>query len=62
MMKKLAEVIAIFIFGLACCLVATLWDSAHSLVVNEYTYVTDKVEADITVAVISDLHEMEFGE
>lgn len=60
--KKLAEVIAIFIFGLACLLVADLWDSAHGLKVNEYTYATDELDEDITVVVISDLHEMEFGE
>ena len=62
MKKRITETIAIFIFGLASCLVATLWDSAHSLQVNEYTFKTSKIEEEITLAVISDLHEMEFGE
>ena len=39
-----------------------MWASAHCLKVNEYRYPTQQVEEDITMVVISDLHEQEFGQ
>ena len=62
MKKKVIEVISILLFGFACWLVADIWTSAHCLKVNEYTYISPKVEEDITLVVIADLHEQEFGE
>lgn len=62
MKKRLTEVIALCLLGFACWLVADMWASAHCLKVNEYRYLSHKVEEDITLVVISDLHDQEFGQ
>lgn len=42
--------------------VTNLWMSSNFLTVNEYKFVTDKVTQEITMVVLSDLHEHEFGD
>lgn len=61
MKKRLTEALSIFLLGFACWLVADIWTSSHCLKVNEYRYLSHQVEEDITLVVISDLHEQEFG-
>lgn len=43
-------------------IVANIYMSGNYLVVNEYEFVTDKVTQEITLLVIADLHNHEFGD
>lgn len=46
---------------LVAYLAASIWASSHCLVINQFAYETDAVVGTVRLAVLSDLHEHEFG-
>lgn len=57
--KKIVVVSIVLIIGY---IAVNLWMSSNFLTVNEYKFVTDKVTEEITLVILSDLHEHEFGD
>lgn len=60
--SKFRKITIVITLLLMSYMVISIWISSNFLCVNKYEFVTDKAFQEITLVVLSDLHEHEFGD
>lgn len=62
-MKKLKifKIVLILLLAIFIFTVISLWASSNCLTAKEYEFTTEKVTQEVTLVVLSDLHDHEFG-
>lgn len=59
--SKICKIAICILLLLVIYAAVSVWVSENHLVVNEYEFTTDKITQEITLLVIADLHDHEFG-
>ena len=60
--KKIFFIVVLCLAVMAGLIYGGIYVSYHKLTVNEFTFVSEKLDEAVTLVVLADLHEHEFGE